>query len=234
MDRYLNPIGEHIPMAMMPANPHYDDYHHVVRRCRPFFHSETLEGWHCTRLTDEEVEGIKTTGMNPLSSSLVQNKVNLLLKHELIDRETADSVLMDNLGEEEFRQMTWFCFFEPRHAGQSGIERFFRYWGGEAVYVPQHSCDRVLEMLQRIGRPCLIKVDVPIASLSPHSNLAEKIVWNYLESRNFDPREDARHEDYSRLALAPENVIRFVFHGEHEFSELTGCDSWQPPLGIVN
>jgi hypothetical protein len=28
----------------------------------------------------------------------------------------------------------WFCFFPPHHAGQRGIERFFRYWGGEALY----------------------------------------------------------------------------------------------------
>jgi hypothetical protein len=41
----------------------------------------------------------------------------------------------ENQSDEKYRKnMIWFCFFLPKIAGEHGIMRFFRSWGGEALY----------------------------------------------------------------------------------------------------
>lgn len=230
MHAYLNQSEGYVPMALMPSNPFRDLYYKVVQESTQIASSQMLRGWHCTRVTDSEAEYIAENGMLLLSNELVAKKVELLRNQRLISDTTAKFIIEPSIADDECRtQMIWFCFFEPRLAWQSGIERFFRFWGGEAIYAPQHSTP-VLEELGKIGRPCLIEVDVPISSLATNSFLGEKIVRNYLRSHGINDGEDEKHEDRSTVPLAAQNIIRFIFHGEQLFDDLTGCGKWEPPL----
>lgn len=230
MNAYLNPQHGHVPMSMMPSNPYFHARERASLKALELVRSTTLRGWHCTRLTDHEVNHITFHGMQPPSLQLLTDRIRRVQADGTIKPEIAERLIEQNQADEDNRKgMLWFCFFEPSTAGESGIGCFFRYWGGEALY-NSHDRDPVTgEALQKIGRPCLIEADVPISSIGPYTYLGDKIIRRYLICNGFDTNEEWEHEDYIRDQILAANIVRFVFHGDPEFATLTGCDSWDPP-----
>lgn len=231
MDAYLAPKPKHIPMALMPSNPYYRSHEIASEATLKLLQSVTLRGWHCSRLTPNEVAHITAHGMQPPNLSVLEGRIRQLQADGILEDGVARRLVAENEANDSNRQgMIWFCFFEPRSAGQSGIERFFRRWGGEALYNSHEDDPATGRVLQSIGRPCLIEADVPISSFGPLTWLGEKVIRRYLLHHGFDTREEWEHEDRAREPISAANVVRFVFHGEQEFAALTGCGEWDPPL----
>ncbi|MCH8839952.1 MAG: hypothetical protein IH831_04610 [Planctomycetes bacterium] len=231
MNAYFAPKKEHIPMAMMPSNPHFKAREHATRAVLELLQFTTLRGWHCTRLTRNEVEHITTLGMQPPNLQVLQNRIRRVQPDDMFEDKIAERLIEENqAGDSNRNGMIWFCFFEPRITGQSGIERLFRSWGGEALYNSHERDPQTGKALQLIGRPCLIEADVPISSFSRITNLGDKVIRRYLLSNGYDTGEEWEHEDRAHKPIPAANIVRFVFHGESEFAVLTGCDSWEPPL----
>jgi hypothetical protein len=94
-----------------------------------------LTGWHCTRLTDAEICSIKTHGMQVPNLHLLKRRIDAIKAEGLISADIANRLRSENQANDANRaNMIWFCFFPPYIGGESGIERFFRCWGGEALY----------------------------------------------------------------------------------------------------
>lgn len=231
MNAYLNQKGDHVSMSMMPSNPHFQARERASLKILEMLQDTTLRGWHCTRLTDHEVKHIKAHGMQPPNLEILSERIRRVRADGLITEKIASRLIADNQGDDENRKgMIWFCFFKPRIAGQLGIERFFRRWGGEALYNSHESDPITGKALQKIGRPCLVRADVPISSFGRYTYLGDKVIRRYLLSRGYDTGEECDHEDKARDPIPPANIVRFVFHGDPEFAVLTGCRSWDPPL----
>jgi hypothetical protein len=231
MDAYLNQKGDHVSMSMMPSNPHFQARERGSLKILEILQNTTLRGWHCTRLTEHEVEHIRKSGMQPPNLQILSERIRRAQADGLISDRIASRLIAENQGDDDNRKgMIWFCFFKPRGAGQSGTERFFRSWGGEALYNSHERDQRTGKALQKIGRPCLVQADVPISSFGRYTYLGDKVIRRYLLDRGFDTGEDCEHEDKARDPITAANIVRFVFHGEPEFATLTGCDSWDPPL----
>jgi hypothetical protein len=162
---------------------------------------------------------------------LLENRISQLQSDGLISEATAMRLKTENQANDYNRKnRIWFCFFPPRFAGQSGIERFFRRWGGEALYNSHEQDAETGKVLTGIGEPCLIEANVPISAFGSVTWLGDKVIRRYLVNRGLQTDEPLEHEDKSREPIKPENISRFIFHGDAEFSELTGCDQWIPPL----
>ena len=103
-----------------------------------------------------------------------------------------------NQADEENRTGTaWFCFFPPGRAGEDGIGRFFRHWGGEALY-NSHERDPVSsQAISCIGTPCLVEANVPIAALARHCGLEFNILRRFLVGRGLPGQGSADYEDAS-------------------------------------
>ncbi len=229
MQDYLHPDNK-LPMAFMPANPFAEEYESITLEIENLLQSETLLGWHCTRLTEYEVEKIQQEGMLLPSLELLKNRISCLQNKGLISTQIANRLKSENRADEEIRRgMLWFCFFPPSSAYQSGIERFFRYWGGEALYRCHEDDPQTGEALMSIGQPYLIEAAVPISSLALNF-FGQKVARQYLINRGFQATEPTEHEDRAFSPIAAENIVRCIVHGDPDFSELTGCDSWSPPL----
>ena len=86
--------------------------------------------------------------------------------------------------------------------------------------------------MERIGIPCLVEAEVPIASLEPHSFLDTKITRRYLIHRGFETGEPVDHEDCIKKALPAARIRRIIRHSDPEFVALTGCDEWIGGLAL--
>ena len=190
-----------------------------------------MQGYHCTRLTVEEINNIRTNGMILQNSSSLKARIARLQDKAIINDITAQSLKTKNkAGDSNRANMLWFCFFEPFIAGEGGISRFFRYWGGEALYsLHEDTIDTSVD-LQRIGIPCVIKVKVPIKSLKDSYFPDFVMIRAFLKQRGHHITNPLEHEGYSIENIPSENVMDIIEYPSNLFIELTKCNMWTEPL----
>ena len=206
----------------------YDD---AITGLRRVLDEYAITGWHCTRLTDGEIDQIVRTGMQLPDGTMLRRRIDALVDAGMMASDTALRLVERNQANDTNRAgMLWFCFFAPRLASESSIARFFRHWGGEALYNSHESDPGTSPVLRRIGTPCLVEVDVPIAALARHSGLAFKIVRCFLISRGYRTDERGDHEDRIVSPIKAEYIRRVIRFPEQEFVAMTGCSSWRIPL----
>ena len=123
-------------------------------------------GWHCTRLTKAEAVEILRCGLQLPDAEMLARRIDAVVKDNLVAPDVALRLKSENEAHDKYRAgRVWFCFFPPGTVDEHGIGRFFRHWGGEALYVCHEDDPLTSPVLRRIGTPCLIEADVPIASL---------------------------------------------------------------------
>ncbi|QQC65212.1 hypothetical protein [Paraburkholderia ginsengisoli] len=123
----------------------------------------SIRGWHCTRLTDTEVASILADGMHLPNLEILRQRINTLVAAGLLSPDVAERLKTRNQADQSSRAgKLWFCFFAPKLAGEHGIGRFFRHWGGEALY-NSHEADSVTSpVIRTIGAPRVVAADIPL------------------------------------------------------------------------
>jgi hypothetical protein len=123
-----------------PVNPSAPNWDAVLKVSDESVGGRHLAGFHATRLTDAEREDIVSNGLRVLSPKLfdwrLSGVANLLPGNILASLRAHNQV-----GDDNRRGMTWFCFTRALLRDESGVERLFRSWGGEALY-NSHESDR--------------------------------------------------------------------------------------------
>jgi hypothetical protein len=193
-----------------------------------------IKGWHCTRLTDAEIEAVLADGMLLPDERMLSRRIDALVHDGTIPATTAVILKSKNQAHEENRAgRVWFCFFPPHRASEHGIGDFFRWWGGEALYNSHDRDPNVGPVIAKIGTPCLVEADVPIALLGPHGGLAFKVVRRFLVSRGYRTAEPLDHSDRITRPLPASAVRRIIRFPDADFCQLTGCDGWHDRLSRV-
>lgn len=202
----------------------------VYTAIRPY----ALIGWHCTRLTEAEIEEILRAGMHLPNEARLRARIEARVSAGELTQEIANMLKRRHQAADAGRSgMVWFCFYTPRSAGEAGIGRFFRHWGGEALY-NSHEDDPVTSpALNGVGVPCIIEAAVPIALLSRYGELSTKIVRRFLIDRGLVTVEPVDHEDNIEGPLPAQHIRQIVRHPTPKFAELTGCADWNYKLRIT-
>lgn len=190
-----------------------------------------INGWHCTRLTDAEISLIVSHGMQLPDGAMLRRRIDALVKAGVLAPEVGAGLAARNEAEDyNRRRRLWFCFFPPRLVGEHGVGRFFRHWGGEALYNSHERDAETSPLLRAIGVPCIVEATVPVASLAAGSGLAMKLVRRYLIARGYQTEEPVEHEDRCVQPLAADCIRQIVRYPEPAFLALTGCSVWREPL----
>ncbi len=210
---------------------YFDRYQRQLQKLRAMLVPHSLLGWHCTRLTDREVAAIKSTGMQLPNRGMLEARIDAAHADGLVSAQIAEQLKARNQADEASRAgRIWFCFFPPGLAHQHGIERFFRNWGGEALYNSHEDDELTGKALRTMGRPALVEAQVPVSLLAERSWLPDRFVRCYLVSRGYRITEDRKHEEGLRSAIAAEHIRAVHLHPSPEFLSLSGCEVWRTPL----
>lgn len=206
----------------------YEQAHYELR---DVFNPLFLKGYHCTKLINGEMEDISQRGMSLQNLGTLSDRIDRLIIDGVLSTEIGNKLKSENQANDNNRaQMLWFCFFPPIYAGEMGIERFFRSWGGEALY-NSHESDQITgPVLLGLGTPCIIEANVSISSLAKHSFLTDKIARVYLKNRGLKTQECCHFESYSTASIPATEVQRVIKYPEQDFINLTGCSDWREKL----
>ncbi len=203
------------------------EYDNAIYRMRDILRKYSLIGYHCTKLTTNEIDDIRTNGMLLQNGKSLKKRISRLEENGLISADIAQLLISNNQADDTNRaKMIWFCFYEPHLAGQFGIERFFQSWGGEALYNSHEERPDTGDSLMKIGTPCLIKAKVPIESLEDSYYPDFSMIRAFLFQHGHQLENGIEHEGYSTCKISPENIIEIIEHPNDHFIELTKCDTW--------
>lgn len=206
----------------------YDEAHEDIRQ---LLNSFFLLGYHCTKLTQNEIAEVQGHGMSLQNLQTLSVRIDRLIQDGLLTSEMAHELKHKNQANDRNRQhMLWFCFSPPHYAGQNGIERFFRFWGGEALYNSHENNATTAAVLKRLGIPCVIEATVSIEFLPKYCYLTNKIARVYLKNRGLNTNECCNLESYATKAIPANNIRRIIKYPEMDFINLTKCESWDQKL----
>jgi len=213
-----------------PDNAHDAIWEEALGSAQRLVAPRDIVGYHCTRLTEDEQLAIRAGGLSPLSPDLIAERVRRQVAAGLIPRALGDQIVDDNQSGTQGRNgLLWFIFSRRTLADKSGIERFFRTWGGEAVYWNREGSAEGAK-LSRVGAPCIVVAAVPSASIRTFHDVGRRFVMHFLARRRVKIPDDPEWEGRVLQPIAGEHVLRIVQLGELEFQQLTKSSRWTPRL----
>lgn len=74
------------------SNPHSESFHRLLGDLGQDMETRTIRAWHYTRLTDAEVEAMRTTGINLSSLDAIRRRLDALVAATEISSNTADAL----------------------------------------------------------------------------------------------------------------------------------------------
>ncbi|UXA59858.1 hypothetical protein M0D48_12455 [Xanthomonas prunicola] len=187
-----------------------------------------IRGFHFTRLTDDEAAGIRTSGLEVLSTNLIARRLAAQVEQGALTTDQAAHLLKTNqVGDANRSGKAWFCFYPPCEAHESGVRPLLEDWGGEALYNFNAQNPVLGPLLRGIGRPALIQARVPATYLRNSFGLAAAVYQADLATFGIETKDaPGRFEDYSRFDLGPGQIEHVFLHPGADFSQLTGCSDW--------
>lgn len=212
-------------------NHHYN-YDGLIYQLRDLLKRFSLVGYHCTKLTKQEISDISNQGLTLQDSASLSNRIENINRFGVIDKEIADKLTANNQANKSNRaNKLWFIFYEPHLAGL-GIEPFFRSWGGEALYSSHKGSPDTGKKLLEIGIPCIIKAIIPMSSLTDSYLPDASIIRAYLKSKGHSLSNGIEHEGFSIQNIPAEKILEISEYPNSDFIELTKCNEWEPPLPL--
>jgi hypothetical protein len=179
-------------------------------------------------LTREEIEGLRVSGLILQNSASLNSRIDTLLQDNIVSHEIAELLKSRNQSNDSNRvNKLWFCFFEPYLAGECGIGRFFRSWGGEALYSLHEDNPITGEVLRSIGIPCIVKANIPIASMNESKYPTGAMARVLLQQDGHRIRIPIEHEGYSVQNILPSHIVEIFEYPSQIFHELTKCNEWR-------
>ena len=208
----------------------WQDYDAAIYGLCDLLDGYSLVGWHCTRLTQEEVAAIVDDEMQLPDRAMLNRRVDALTRAGVLDEILAGKLKATNQADEDNRAgLIWLCFYPPRVAGESGIKRFFRHWGGEVLYNFHEDEPDTGAAIACIGQPCLIEAAVPISGMES-TRTEFNVARRYLIHRGHETAEPVELEGPTKRPLPASAIQRIVAFPSRDFRDLTGCDTWRIPL----
>lgn len=190
----------------------------------------SLHGYHCTRLTEDEISQALSAGMWLQNRNTLEERIKTLENRGIVSLKIGARLRNENKADDPYRAgKLWFCFFPPNLVDESGIERFFRSWGGEALYNSHENDNETGKALRQIGTPCVIEAKVPINGLRIES-LSIHMTKQYSFIRGLGSEDPKRFEGYSKQPIPSQNILAIHKFPKAEFIRLTKCNTWRRPL----
>lgn len=203
------------------------EYDPAIYKFREILREYSLIGYHCTKLTTEEINDVHENGLLLQDSLSLKKRISRLEETSLIDSDVSQALASKNQADASNRaNMLWFCFYEPFLAGQHGIERFFRSWGGEALYNYHEGNPVTGKAISSVGTACVIKAKVPIESFKDSYYPDTSMIRVFLSNRGHKLDNDIEHEAFSTKKVGPQNILEIFEHPSEGFIALTKCDEW--------
>jgi hypothetical protein len=216
----------------VPQNAYREARDGVVREADRILDPEKLLGFHCTRLTTQEIGRIQRSGLEPLGSALVGRRLDDAVAEGSLNEDLVAELRAGHQADDKSRAGR-ISFVNCRSVlrNESAVGRLFRSWGGEALYwAHEHRADTGAA-LRAIGTPAIVVTTIPVGCLQTFfRSSGERFVWKYLKDRGILTGYGADIETFVTSEVRPEFILEIIPYDDDRFEQATECSSWNEPV----
>lgn len=216
-----------------PPNEHRPAYEEAVAHVEALLRGHRLVGYHCTRLTPDEMARIRTGGLRALSPNLIQQRLKSRVAVGELTRAECDFFLHSDMLKAHLANrhghrtgMVWLCPNLSTLRDSSGVYRLFRSWGGETLYAGFERDEHAADVLSRLGVPAIIKCAVTLPTDALHGCRAANLLSNAVRHEIEHPEPSPTFDWCVRRDLEPTEVVDIITFDDPRFEELTGYAQW--------
>ena len=218
-----------------PENRHKNEYKKILSRLSAILQGHKVMGYHCTRLTDSEIQCIKESGLKVLTDNLIAVRLNDALTEGVLPREAYEHISnsdtlkksVSDQGQGRRKGMIWFVASKETLKQSGSVYRFFKFWGGEALYNNHEADKKISPYLKSIGVPCIIKASIPF---SEGQHPIEYYVENFICRDIFDEIRCSQYSDelniYVKRNLCFTEILEVITVTDPRFEQLTNYMKW--------
>ena len=210
-----------------PINEYKELWESTISQITESNEGYKIIGFHCSRYIDEEIENIICNGLHPLNSSFLKERIERLYLNNLIDLETTRQLQTKNKAEDNNRKDK-ICFFHSVSTlkKENDLIRLFRAWGGEALYWHYEKDTNIFEILNRIGKPCIVVASCKINELHAYTKIEEKMIDIWLSRKS----NYISINDINTSCKINVNALEIIQRKTPLFENLTCCNSWRTEI----
>lgn len=198
-------------------------------------------GYHCTRLTDHEIQNIKSSGLKILTPDLIELRLRTVLEHGILSAEAheyiSNSPMLKSSTSGEYGKRTgmiWFCPNQETLSEIHAVYRLFRSWGGEALYNGHEEDEKISPHLRSIGVPCIAKGGMPFSEVeSFSSSYAKRFISRFISDEVEYPEPPYSFDMYIKRDLTPAEILEVIKISDPQFEQLTEYKNWPEEKRIV-
>jgi hypothetical protein len=204
------------------SNPHAESYLHFLETLGDRIKRSTIRAWHYTRLTDSEVDTLRTAGVHLSTFDTMRQRLDAQVAAGEISVEVANALLRASVLHDRqqiaSRSGRFWMTSHPLAVEDNGVTLLLNSWGGEVVYFWLQ--DRHLEqVVGGIGKPRVIEIAVPLDE-TDHAYAAGKAVVATFARRLGHIPDFGMFDLCAIHSLGPEAVLAVRTQGEATFDRI--------------
>ncbi len=214
-----------------PDNPHAGAYYSLLDELDQLMLVRTIRAYHFTRLTDQEVDDLRLSGIHLSTPESLQHRLDALVASGHLLPADAEVLYTKSPFHSEQRQGRNGKFWMTSHpvsVDDSGVVPLLERWGGEVASFwlrdPQLSSS-----LAEIGTARVIEIAAPLAKTRHSHSAATAAVATFVRRIGAIP-EKSDFDLYANAPLNPSTVLTVHTEGEAAFAEI----GKSYPPGFIN
>lgn len=169
-NEYLESVLEHSAVSAIA-----EDLENYLRQQR-------IIGYHCTKEPHEgffAARGLRTTDVLAHQQEFLSMFGNRFTAEEIAEMESTWHSYFVEQRQRTYRDgLIWTCLSRSL-VKTRGTETFFRFFGGEAIFMPLKESDTLAEKLESIGTPVVVEVVLPGDSLTAYYPMSRAVLSQY-------------------------------------------------------
>ncbi len=207
-----------------PDNSWIKEWEDLTEKLKIIIQDCLFCGFHCTRLVESEINDIQSNGLKVLCPDFTKKRIEKRLKDNLMTLETAQEIINKNESSKSNR-IGQVCFSHCLSTlnQELAVYRFFRSWGGEAIYVNRENGLSGKE-LWHIGIPCIVVGTLNYSDIGK-SMLEKRMIniWANYYRLCEGIQEDNDFDSFIKRDVKAIDIIRY---DDSRFEKLTNSSKW--------
>jgi len=218
LERHASALG-----ATYRGNPHTEDYLRFLETLGQRMKHSAIRAWHYTRLTDSEVDALRTTGVHLSTLETMRQRLDAQVATGQISVEIANA-LFEESPLHDSQQITsrsnrFWMTSHPLMIEDDGVALLLDNWGGEVVYFWLDEAKHLQQVVSGIGRARVLEIGVPLDA-TDHAYVAGKsIAATFARSLGHIPDFGA-FDLCAVRPLGPEAILAVYTEGEATFDRI--------------
>ncbi|MDC7812380.1 hypothetical protein PQS32_19765 [Sphingomonas koreensis] len=208
-------------LSPYPQNPYAGEFIWVTEHIMRLMEERTIRAWHYSRMTDPEVEELRTEGIYPSTLDTIRRRFSAQVAAGAFSHQVADRLFADSPFQSEqlrSRSNKFWMVSHPVDIEDGGVELLLESWGGESAYFWQRDPE-LQRLLRGIGRPRVLEVAMPLCHSRHTYSAAEAVVASY--GRMLGATTEKKAFDlYTHQPLGPEFVLAVHSKGDPAFVKI--------------